>query len=261
MRIVGFIVGIVLFCWATVSAFSIFSELKFLGDGWMWSVDQVPITIKSVALMVGKHVSGVVGGYREFVHGLVQMLHLPHLPQFIYDVLGIAAFSVGRGRSWFLGKIRQQEKFRPQALDALWKDPSLKAKLQARAAIWGREELVDRYLEDPNEKEKFLSSGWEYKEQAVEMTEEERDLSRVKSLLYLTVLSEVLKLQNDRFPLRRAYLALDSAAVHFPGIRALPFSWRLLLTELFSVSVVYVSVVAILIAALFGIDFLYRHFA
>jgi hypothetical protein len=50
-----------------------------------------------VALAVGKYVSGIVGGYREFVHGLVAMLHLPKLPQFVYDVFCIAAFSIGRG--------------------------------------------------------------------------------------------------------------------------------------------------------------------
>jgi hypothetical protein len=61
------------------------------------AVDQVPISIKAVAHAVGKLVSGWVGGYREFVHGLVLMLHLPRLPQLVYDSAGIAAFSVGRG--------------------------------------------------------------------------------------------------------------------------------------------------------------------
>ena len=65
LRLIGWVVAVVLFCWATVSAFSIFSELKFLVDGWTWSVDQVPISIKTVALAVGKYVSGVVGGYRD----------------------------------------------------------------------------------------------------------------------------------------------------------------------------------------------------
>jgi hypothetical protein len=105
LKFIGWIVGIALFCWATVSAFSIFSELKFLVDGWTWSVDQVPISIKTVALAIGKYVSSVVGGYREFVHGLVQMLHLPRLPQFVYDVAGVIAFSVGRGR-WIERKAR-----------------------------------------------------------------------------------------------------------------------------------------------------------
>jgi hypothetical protein len=92
------VIAIALFCWATASAFSIFSELKFLVDGWTWSVDQVPITVKVIALAVGKWVSGIVGGYREFIHGLVQMLHLPRLPQPVYDAAGVAAFSIGRGR-------------------------------------------------------------------------------------------------------------------------------------------------------------------
>jgi predicted cation transporter len=88
-KLVGWVVGIALFCWATVSAFSIFSELKFLVDGWSWSVGQVPISIKAIVLMIGKYVSGIVGGYREFVERLVQMLHLPSLPQIAYDSIGV----------------------------------------------------------------------------------------------------------------------------------------------------------------------------
>jgi hypothetical protein len=40
-----------------------FSELKFLVDGWTWSVDQVPIFIKAIALAIGRRVSDIVGGY------------------------------------------------------------------------------------------------------------------------------------------------------------------------------------------------------
>jgi hypothetical protein len=98
LKFIGWIFAAVLFCWATVSAFSIFSEVKFLVDGWTWSVDQVPTSINVIALAVGKHVSGVVGGYREFVHGLAQMLHLPRLPQVVYDVAGTVAFSIAGGR-------------------------------------------------------------------------------------------------------------------------------------------------------------------
>jgi hypothetical protein len=56
-----------------ISAFSIFSELKFLVDGWTWSVGQVPIFIRVVAA-VGDYVYGTVGAYREFIHWIVQML-------------------------------------------------------------------------------------------------------------------------------------------------------------------------------------------
>jgi hypothetical protein len=94
LKFIGWVIGIALFCWATVSALSIFSELKFLVDFSTWSVDQVPISIKAIALAVGKSVSGVVGGYREFIQGLVQMLRLPQL---VYDVVGVAAFSIVRG--------------------------------------------------------------------------------------------------------------------------------------------------------------------
>ena len=96
-KLVVLIVGIVTFVWATVSAFSIFSELTFLVDGWTWSVDHGPIFIKNIALAVGKKVHEIVGGYREFVRGLVKMLHLPPLPSLVYDMVGILAFSIGRG--------------------------------------------------------------------------------------------------------------------------------------------------------------------
>jgi hypothetical protein len=109
MRIVWSIVGIVLFCWATVSAFSIFSELKFLVDGWTWSVGQVPITIKTVALAIGKYVSGIVGGYREFVRALVAMLPVSRLPQVLCDVVGVTAFTISRGMSIALWWRRDEE--------------------------------------------------------------------------------------------------------------------------------------------------------
>jgi hypothetical protein len=94
-------------------------------DGWTWSVDQVPITVKVIALAVGKWVSGVVGGYREFVHGLVQMLHLPHLPQYLYDALGVVTFSIGRGhwigrQIWERIKNRPVTTFPPRGLDRLF---------------------------------------------------------------------------------------------------------------------------------------------
>jgi hypothetical protein len=76
---------------------SIFSDLKFLVDGWTWSVVQVPISIKAIALTIGKYVSGIVGDYREFIHSLAQMLYLPPLPRALYDAAGVTAFSVGRG--------------------------------------------------------------------------------------------------------------------------------------------------------------------
>src|SRR5262249_17490020 len=45
----------------------------------------------------GRLVSDWIAGYREFVHGLVQMLQLPSLPQFAYDAFGVIGFSIGRG--------------------------------------------------------------------------------------------------------------------------------------------------------------------
>jgi len=111
-KLIVSIIGIVTFVWATLSAFSIFSDLKFLVDGWTWSVDHVPILIKNIALAVGKRVSEIVGGYREFVRGLVQMLHLPPLPSLVYDMAGLLAFSIGRG--YRLGEI-----VRKRSVDAI----------------------------------------------------------------------------------------------------------------------------------------------
>jgi hypothetical protein len=86
MRALGWVIEVALLCCAISATFSIFSELKFLVDGWTWSVDQVPISDESFALAIGKLVSGIVGGYRESVQSLVQVLLLPKLPQAAYDV-------------------------------------------------------------------------------------------------------------------------------------------------------------------------------
>jgi hypothetical protein len=108
-NLIAWVIGITLFCWATVSAFSIFSELKFLVDGWTWSVGQVPITVKVIALAIGKYVSGIVAGYREFVHGLVAILHLPKLPTFVYESFGIVSFCIGRGH-WLQSRAQEQRR-------------------------------------------------------------------------------------------------------------------------------------------------------
>jgi hypothetical protein len=55
LKLAGWVIGIALFVWATVSAFSILSELKFLVDGRTRSVDQGPISIKPIALSIGKY--------------------------------------------------------------------------------------------------------------------------------------------------------------------------------------------------------------
>jgi hypothetical protein len=140
LKLIGTIVGIVLFCWATVSAFSIFSELRFLVDGWTWSVDQVPVSIKSVALAVGKYVSGIVGGYREFVHGLVAMLHLPRLPQYVYDGTGVIVFSYRRGRSIFIRDLERHHRHIEKLLGA-----DTLARLRAATSDVQRREILSSF--------------------------------------------------------------------------------------------------------------------
>jgi hypothetical protein len=185
LKLAGWVIGIVLFVWATVSAFSIFSELKFLVDGWTWSVGQVPIGIKAIALAIGKYVSGVVGGYREFVHGLAAMLHLPHLPQAVYDTVGVVAFSIGRG--YWLGR---RERSNP-------------------GKFWGGRVWWALY-------------GWASK---------------------------------------LDYHMLPSAAWVDPCERNLFEKISMWTTNAVPLITVYGSLVAIVIASLFGIDYVYRHFA
>jgi hypothetical protein len=91
------IIGIVLFCWALVSTFSLASELRFVVDGLNWSIGHWAISFKAVFLEIGRRISEVVLEYRALVHGLVQLLHLPALPHYIYDWLGVISFSVCRG--------------------------------------------------------------------------------------------------------------------------------------------------------------------
>ena len=67
---------VVMFAWAMFAALSVLSELKFLVDGLGWSVAHVAISFKAILLETGKRVSEVVSGYRGFVHGLAQLLHL-----------------------------------------------------------------------------------------------------------------------------------------------------------------------------------------
>jgi hypothetical protein len=207
LKFIGWVIGIVLFCWATVSAFSIFSELKFLVDGWTWSVDQVPISIRAVALAVGKNVSGIVGGYREFVHGLVEMLRLPRLPQEAYDVLVLEVFSIKRGE---------------------W--------LQRRDALKEHERLALR-----RQKIETAISKNDYSE----ITKEEAEMYSARGQMRDDP-SPLLLLQLSRW----LYSKTSHLDTNLDRYRA-----RLI------VSFVYCGTVAIILAALFGIDFLYRHFA
>ncbi len=90
-------IGIVLVCWGIFSALSLLSDLHFLVDGLNWSIAHLAVSFKTVLLEIGKRISDVVSGYRALVRGLVRLLHLPVLPHYIYDALGVVSLSVGRG--------------------------------------------------------------------------------------------------------------------------------------------------------------------
>jgi hypothetical protein len=98
---ISWTVSIVLLCWGIFSALSILSDLKFIVDGWDWSLSHVALSFKAAMHEIGKQVSGAVSGYRAVVHGLVRLLHLPLLPRYFYDNLGIFIFSIGRGYQLF----------------------------------------------------------------------------------------------------------------------------------------------------------------
>lgn len=95
-------IAIVLFCWGTFGLLSFLSELKFLVDALDWSVDQVSIAFKDILLELGKRISQAVSDYRELVRGIARLLHLPHLPSWAYDALGMASLAIGRG--YWIGK-------------------------------------------------------------------------------------------------------------------------------------------------------------
>jgi hypothetical protein len=190
LKFIGWMIDIVLLCWATVSAFSIFSELKFLVDGWTWSVGQVPISIKAVALTIGKWANGIVGGYRAFIHELVQISHLPRLPQIVYDVGGAMTFSIGRG--YWLGR---------------------------RASYHAKNVSGDYGAALSEARKKWVA---DFKEQ----------------FPILEIASSVLFLLSRKF---------STASI--------------VLLDKISIALVYGGLVAIVIAVLFGIDYLYRHVA
>jgi hypothetical protein len=223
LAFIGWVVILVLFFWAAVSSFSIFSELKFLVDGWTWSVDHVPISTKAIALAIGAYVSDIVGGYREFVHGLLQMQQLPRLPQFSFDVLGVMTFSVGRGLRMLFGYIKK----RLSEMNRLFGE----AKAQRLGPY-----LLQRNREQvrADELEKILGEP---------VTEE---LAR-----------KIRRALRRSEPASRLIVRV-SEPLRGLGLRSGP----LIATCTLLVAVLmYIGTTALLIAALFGIDRVYRHFA
>jgi hypothetical protein len=93
------IIAVIGLCWAIVGLLSLASDLRFLVDGLSWVVNCAP-SVKMTLLGVGKRISAVVFGYREFFVGLFHLLHLPVLPHNWFDVAGIMTAAIGRGL-WF----------------------------------------------------------------------------------------------------------------------------------------------------------------
>lgn len=105
------VIAAVAFCWAIFGLLSLLSELKFVIDGVGWLVSHFPISLKPVLLGIGKRVPQAISGYRELVLALARLLHLPHLPSFLFDSVGVVAFSVGRG-FWSYQRAREKLKIR-----------------------------------------------------------------------------------------------------------------------------------------------------
>jgi hypothetical protein len=91
------LLGVVLFCWGIFSALSLLSELHFLVDGLNWSIRHWDFSFEAVLLEIGRQISEAVSGYRALIRGLVALLHLPVLPHYVYDGLGIICFSLRWG--------------------------------------------------------------------------------------------------------------------------------------------------------------------
>lgn len=198
----SWVIGIGLFVWATFGLVSILSKLHFAMDAWSWCVARVPISQRPILVEFRHHVSDWVASYRELVHEIAQTLHLPRLPQLIYDAVGVVAFSIGRGQ--WIGR-----------------------RADMRAADF------------------VLESG---------------------ELDHLETDDEMLAGLYRRFPLeglkdKITFLLRQQIVNHLSRVwMKRPQVWRNLTAQM-ALILVYGGIVALVLAALFGIDFLYRHFA
>jgi hypothetical protein len=221
----SWVIGIALFVWAIFGTFSTLSRLGFVVDSLDWSANHAPLTVKTVALTIGKLISQLVTGYRALVHGLVQMLHLPKLPQLIYDWAGIAAFSMARGR-WITNLAEKRY---------------MKAYDETRAA-------------DRRRAEEIINS----------MSEADSKADRMRKMRELDFpFSSVMKYSLYR---RASGIALRWQLGVLQKIAGSSLLISLLgpLTRVVAQAITasfYSGLVALVIAALFGIDYLYRHFA
>jgi hypothetical protein len=199
-------------------------------------------------------VSGIVGRYREFINALVHMLNLPHLPQAIYDTAGIGAFSVGRG-VWIGRKVeRLLAKDLDSALsDVLKQSPDLKSFTSH----------TSKFNED--------MAAFRGKLSAASSVDETIQIARGVSRIVLqhqgrlVVTGSLKEVANTSDTLDKRYrlwgysprLAVWLGAP--PPKQGVTLAYRILLRV--GHAIIYGGLVACCIAAMFGIDFIYRQFA
>jgi hypothetical protein len=226
--IAAWIFGLASAVWALHGFVSILSKLQFVIDAWDWCVAQVPLSHRPILVEFGHRVSDWIAGYREFVHVLVQKLHLPPLPPLIYDVLGVVVFSGGRGVS--LSKREYQ-----------------------------------RYLMGVDANDQMALMYHRLEERG--LSEEERNRRKMQLEEWADATWRELKAHSPFFrldvPTPSILMYLNHRTMWFLRYIGVPFH-PLRVYAIFKAiqnSLVYGGLVTIIIAALFGIDYLYRHFA
>jgi hypothetical protein len=215
-KAVGWTIAAVSALWALHGLVSILSKLHFVMDAWNWGVALVPIAHRPIVVEFRHQVADWIAGYRELIHGLVQMLRLPRLPQLGYDMLGVVMFSVGRGVRILVDAASNATEGRLQRTEQLI--PNYRSMTPAEQSVaWYK--LSDTQIDEINAN---LYSGF----QILDFCE--------RAMKATTIALFPKSLQSEPVELTVGVI------VH---------------------GVVYGGLVGIPIAALFGLDYLYRHFA
>ena len=219
---ISWAVYLVIFCWGICSALSILSELKFLVDGWDWSISHVAISFQAILRDLARQVSEGVSGYREVVRGLVRVLGLPVYPRYVYDCVGIIVFSLCRG-FWFV----RRELSLVIDQDQQWDNPPTYLESISQASKWVRPTPV---------------------------------LYWVASRLVPRILTYSLIARGNA--MYSKFNDLNDPPGNFTIMLSrdmLPFTALFALIALLHL-IVYTGVIAIGLSLLFSIDYLYRHF-
>jgi hypothetical protein len=150
-KYIGWVISVALFVWAIFGLVSILSKLHFAMDAWSWCVARVPISQRPILVEFRHHVSDWVASYRELVHEIAQILHLPRLPQLIYDAVGVVAFSIGRGQ--WIGRRADMRAadfvLESGELDHLETDDEMLAGLYRRFPLEGLKDKITFLLRQP----------------------------------------------------------------------------------------------------------------